>query len=325
MPNIRPFRGEDRAAILEIENRDAPEHHQWTVPDWEAEDAMRSPEVVYRRLVIPHPETDMPIGYLSITDASTSPRRREGVCNMEVLVAHEHRRQGLGQVLYEKGLEFAQERSAKRLVTWFMEYTPEEPGTAFCKNRGFTELDRATPSSLNLTTFDPSPFEASLAQTEANGYTLLAYADVPDDEASRRKLYALAMPINRDMPTRDTQSYTDPPFEEWVKRFQRPQWTPELQIIAAKDGEWVGLTMIGVSSEKPLIGHTWSTGVLKEHRGQGLATALKIAVLQRAKARGIQVVSTDNHEDNGPMLAINRKLGFQPDPAWVSYNKDLTS
>ena len=325
MSNIRPFRDEDRAAIVEIDNRDVPEHHQWTVQEWIDEDALRSLDMVFRRAVIGHPKTDVPIGYLSITDASTSPRRREGVCNIELMVAHDHRRQGLGQQLYAHALEFAQERNAKRLTVWFMEHTPNEPGIAFCKNRGFTELDRATPSALYLTDYDFSPFEASLMRPEANGYTMLAYADVPDNEENRHKLYALAMPINRDMPTRDTQDYTDPPFEEWKKRFLRPQWTPELQIIAAKDGEWVGLTKIGVSPEKPRLGHTWSTGVLKEHRGQGLATAMKVAVLQKAKARGILVVSTDNHEDNGPMLAINRKLGFQADPAWVSYNKELTA
>ena len=32
-------------------------------------------------------------------------------------------------------------------------------------------------------------------------------------------------------------------------------------------------------------------------------------------------MTTENHEDNAPMLAINSKFGFIPEPAMVSYNK----
>jgi hypothetical protein len=37
---------------------------------------------------------------------------------------------------------------------------------------------------------------------------------------------------------------------------------------------------------------------------------LKVRCMAEAKARGMGCMETENHEDNAPMLAINRKLGF---------------
>jgi GNAT superfamily N-acetyltransferase len=59
------------------------------------------------------------------------------------------------------------------------------------------------------------------------------------------------------------------------------------------------------------------TGTMPAYRGQGLGLATKVEALRRAKAAGVTEVRTDNHERNAPMLAINRRLGYQTLPAIV--------
>ena len=54
------------------------------------------------------------------------------------------------------------------------------------------------------------------------------------------------------------------------------------------------------------------TGTLREFRGRGLAGYAKAAALHRARERGMRYAYTGNHEDNAPMLAANRRLGYAP-------------
>jgi RimJ/RimL family protein N-acetyltransferase len=54
------------------------------------------------------------------------------------------------------------------------------------------------------------------------------------------------------------------------------------------------------------------TATAAAHHGLGLATLAKLAQLRWAAANGIDQVVTDNDERNAPILAINRRLGYEP-------------
>ena len=58
------------------------------------------------------------------------------------------------------------------------------------------------------------------------------------------------------------------------------------------------------------------------HRDPGLATLAKLAQLRWAAANGIDQVVTDNDERNAPMLAINRRLGYEPFTERLGYLKE---
>jgi mycothiol synthase len=68
---------------------------------------------------------------------------------------------------------------------------------------------------------------------------------------------------------------------------------------------------------------TGYTGVLRAYRGRGVATALKVAAVQWARARGMAYIYTGNDLTNAPMLAINSQLGFEPLPASAQLVKHL--
>ncbi len=321
---FRLFEERDREAILEIRNRDMPQHRQNTAASWQRRDSLRKPELVDLRLCAIEPQTERVVGFLDATDLNTATWKMADVCDFGISVAHDYRRQGIGTALYDRAAAFAAERGAKRLVTGFREWTPDEPGIAFLTKRGFTEQEREQPSYLDLTQWDESPFLGSLGQAAAYGARLFPYDTVEDTEDNRRRLYELDKALIYDIPRRDTQPFTMEPFEDFVQSvIERPDWRPELHVIAEKDSEWIGKCHVVPKLEFPDVGMQWLTGVLKAHRGHGVATALKIRAYERARAAGVTVMTTDNHADNAPMLAINRKFGFIPEPSVVVYNKAL--
>ena len=311
---IRPFRDEDREAITEYQNRRRPPHLRETVAEWERADATRPADEVRLRLCVGEPA----IANLGIVDRSTSAWRKPDVCSFSIDVDPDHRNQGIGSALYEKAVEFARERGSARLQTFVRFYVPDEPAARFLEKRGFVEVDREVPVMLDLTAFDRTQFTPPVPE----GIRFFSYAEAGDTEPNRRKVYALMNRLDRDIPTNDV--LPEPPvFEEWVKDLDRPEWDSQALILAANDAdEWIGLSQLGFQ-EHTNIAWTFLTGVLSDYRGQGIAYALKLRAIDAAIARRCPLILTENHEDNAPMRAINRKLGFVPDAPGVSYSTDL--
>ena len=84
----------------------------------------------------------------------------------------------------------------------------------------------------------------------------------------------------------------------------RPDWT---LLAVSETGEWLGLCQ-GVQISTGIYNEF--TGVIPAARGQGLARALKLELIRRARAAGVLLMRTNNHAANGPMLGVNNRLGF---------------
>jgi mycothiol synthase len=319
MPEIRPFREEDRAAVVTLDTREQPPHRRYTATQWQRWDSEMSGQEVFIRLV----SGDPAIAYLQVTDFNTIRRPMPNVCHMHLIVAPEHRQRGIGSALFARALAFARERNAYNLSVDIVAHSPDEPGYEFLKKRGFWELERQQPSYLDLTTFDLSRFADARKRAEQEGVRLLAYADLPDTTEQRRAFHDLWTRLEADTPHRYTLRFKQEAFEQWVQSIiEQPEWTPEAAILAESAGRWIGLTTLRFREETN-IGDTWLTGVLPEYRGRGIATALKLRAIEVAKERGCPVITTGNQQDNAPMLAINRKLGFVAEPAMVLYITEL--
>ena len=80
---------------------------------------------------------------------------------------------------------------------------------------------------------------------------------------------------------------------------------------------------MAIVNEKDGRAYNQTTGVLPAYRGRGIASALKAHSIRWAQDIGAETIRTYNHSANVAMLAINRKLGYMPEPGWICYELDL--
>ncbi|MCW3094548.1 MAG: family N-acetyltransferase [Chthonomonadaceae bacterium] len=246
-------------------------------------------------------ETGEIVGHLQGRDRSVpEPSHRPGQCHFSLDVARAHRGKGIGSSLYARVEAFARHRSALLLYVVYDE-TPDAPAASFLRKRGFTLLERFLPSSIALDTFDPAEFAAAVERVEQQGIVLTTYAELGDAPERRQQLYTLEEAAHAVQPFREIEPYVGAAYPKWEEEFVRRDPTTIFLALAPVTGEIVGV----------VTALEWYfTGTHPDWCGRGIATALKVRCMAEAKARGMDCMETENHEDNAPMLAVNRKLGF---------------
>ena len=95
-----------------------------------------------------------------------------------------------------------------------------------------------------------------------------------------------------------------------------------LGFFALDGDQFVGLSYLRVRSENPQELETGITGVLRDYRRRGIATALKVKAAAFAQQCGADRIMTMNEEKN-PMYELNVQLGFKPLPRWITYQWDF--
>lgn len=234
----------------------------------------------------------------------------------------EYQGKGYGQALYEAVLESLKPFDPPLLRAETRE--DQDRGQRFLTDRGFTLEMRELESAIDMDSFDPRDYQRDVERAAKEGIVIKNYAqlkaETDDLDALQHRLSDLHWAIDQDIPSPDENVRT--PHEEWVKRFDHPQFLAEGHIYALHGDRFVGGSMLwGRPLDKDL--NTGMTGILREYRKKGIATALKIHALTYAKQYGAKWVRTQNEENNNGMLGINRRLGFQPQPAWLFLVKKL--
>ena len=57
--------------------------------------------------------------------------------------------------------------------------------------------------------------------------------------------------------------------------------------------------------------------------GKGVAMALKLQTVKYARANGYREIRTGNNTRNRPMLRINEAMGFQKQPVWIEFEREV--
>lgn len=227
-----------------------------------------------------------------------------------IVVRPEARGHGDGSALLNVLIGFARARGATRLQGNVRDTEPEL--RAWAERRGFALHVHRFSSVLDLTSFDPAPHAHVLDRVRAAGIALRDMQGASDDAWDRlHVLYADLLAQAPDM--RGLPRWTEAQVREALR--DNPDVRPDRVLVAERDGEWLGLTVL---SRHPRGTYNFLTGVVPHARGLGLARALKVEVIERARAQGETTMVTNNLSVNAPMLAVNRALGFVTQPGnWV--------
>ena len=227
----------------------------------------------------------------------------------KVVVVPDIRNQGLGARMVEDALCIAREQGATHLESTVLE--ADSNSLHFAKKRGFEIEHHAFASTLDLTAFDEHRFDELLARVHAEGFRFFSLAEAGLTDENKHKLYEVNRASALDNPGNNG---IFPDFYAFSKNVFDASWfRADTQIIATNADHWAGLSAIGIYKEDD---HAYNafTGVLREYRGHGLAQALKLRTILLAKREGVRAIRTNNDSKNAPMLAVNRKLGYKPEP-----------
>lgn len=241
-----------------------------------------------------------------------------GAYLIDILVDPDYRGQGIGRALLESLEPFGWEQDAERL--WSDCREDFSRSVRFLECAGYTNFGIRFESSLDLTTFDESPFASAFGRTAQAGYVLttLTEEQIVEHNADR-KLFDLNTVAMADVPfpggARPQMTY-----ENWRSMMlEGPTADPAGIFIAKLGNEYVGLTALELPESGPAI--TGTTGVLPEHRGRGVAMALKLLSFRYARKRGYREVRAHNDTANPPILRMNEKLGYHRLPGWLTWEK----
>jgi GNAT superfamily N-acetyltransferase len=262
------------------------------------------------------------VGYASVLGGSGTwvPERFRVI----VLVDGSWRGRGAGGALYRETERFAHEQGAAALDADVGER--EAAGLAFAERRGFVRERHLFSSLLDLASFDAARFEGAVAAAEDAGIRFTSLAAYPQDDASLARFADLLWELHVDAPG---WSATPRLTLEQVRSsyVDRPGWDPAGVLLAVDTtaaDEWVALAHLTVdgsrSPEAQREAGLWLynafTGVRRGYRGRGLAQAMKVNAAEYARGRGATAIRTHNDSTNAPMLAVNRKLGYRPEPGY---------
>lgn len=246
---------------------------------------------------------------------------REGKVYLRVDVDPDYLNRGIGTQLFADLEAMARARGPVcHLITDTQENQME--ANDFLRERGFEVVIRVPISELDLPVFNETPFVHKLEQAEGLGIRLVTLADLAREQANWMERYwQFDTAIIREIASPDPASPRS--LETFIRqKDENPGFSPDTTHVAVHRGEWVGLSELKIDPNHPEIGLTGLTGVARPWRRKGLATALKLKVLRKAKAKGVRRVITDN-EENNPMFQINLMLGFKAKPAELGWQLTL--
>jgi GNAT superfamily N-acetyltransferase len=220
---------------------------------------------------------------------------------VSVRVLEAFRRRGIGTQLLEHVAAHAKGFGAQELFA--VARTEATSLLAFYAAHGFVEVGRMQEVEL---------FPADV-EVEVDAPPGVEIAPLGDRDELERGMYEVAKQADADVPAARPVAVRS--LEQWRRRNLAPLVLRELSFVALEGGDVVGYAILGRGSSGDVT--HWMTGVRRDRRGRGIATALKRAQIAGARAAGIETLRTQNDLGNDAMRRVNEKLGFRSRLEWV--------
>lgn len=309
---LREFTEADYPRLVELRNL-------WE-PEPIVEDSLRDkdrrfpPDGVLRRMVAESPEGTV----VAYAETAHVPHRPKTEWWSTVTVDVPYRRSGLGSRMCADSAEFVRARGGKMMCDYVRE--DDRAGISFAEKLGARKSEHIYDSVVDPRPFELGPYEPLIEKLRSEGIRFFTFADTSQDEAAKRKLHELYSAAEADMPHALPECRRS--YEDFERGFlQAWWWKPEGFWLAADGDQWVGLAAIAIIKDQKAFNE--QTGVASGYTGRGIATALKVLSMNWCREQGVTQLRTSNHDGNDAMLAINRKLGYKPEPGWLRYDLHL--
>lgn len=238
----------------------------------------------------------------------------DALARLWIGVRPDRRGHGLGAALYALAERHAGAVGVQRLT---VEVDDDPDGRRFVDARGFEPISAEIVSALDPQAADLSELDGLVAGSSTDGFeleTLQAMAGRRDDLAAFYDA-AGAWPPGGGEANRITTE------DLWRYIFERPDLSWEGSFVILDQGRrLVSLASLVVDRANARAENDW-TATLPERRGRRLALLVKLATIRWAGKAGIREIVTANDEDNVPMLALNKRLGYARRYAQVEFSR----
>lgn len=234
----------------------------------------------------------------------------------------EFRNRGIGSAYWD---HLQSEIFPKRQISSLISHarTDAPGGRPFVENRGFQQTQKTTESVLDITTFDSRPHSQLMADIQGRGIVLTPLSELMESDPDHMaKLVELGNVRTADEPSAEGQ---EPLTEELFRNYYMSSDTfyPEGWFIAVDQGKYVGWCAVLPNPKRPKHVSNGITVIARDYRRIGLATAMKVHVIEHARnILGGTQIRTSNVSTN-PMLQINQKLGYVAQYDSFEYKKVL--
>ncbi len=246
----------------------------------------------------------------------------------EASVHPEHRRRGIGQGWIPLTLELMDRHGCTTLSMG----TEEESGRAFMTWMGAEAKFSGAENRLELSAVDWDMVKAWAQDGPRSSPTsrFEVYDGHLPEEMWEEYCPQLSTMLNT-MPWEQMDHgeivVTPAQLAEWYGRLDMEGTVEHTMLTREPDGIISGITDLQYAPYTPKMVHQGFTGVRTDARGRGLGKWLKAAMLLHVREvyPKVERIVTDNAGSNGPMLAINRKLGFREYRSGTEYQMSRDS
>lgn len=266
-----------------------------------------------RHYVVEHAGAGKIVGYGAIEQDPAPDRFR-----LHLVVDPRWLRAGPGDLLLARLTDDLRGLNASSV--WARNYEHLTDLHSFLRERGFAEKILVWDLRFPVAEADLSAALGVARRVAERGVTITTVAEeLGRDPDCLRRLHEALTPVWADDPKR----LPIRPFERTAAYFENPLVLRDGCFVAKHGGRYVGYTDLNLM-EALAGGVTQNfTGVVREHRRQGVATALKARAVEYARGRGYKTIRAFNYPCQQGIRELNEKIGFRCPFGYVTMEKAL--